>query len=74
MVRIHRANGKDRFESWMFDGCFWSQVLDVGARSLSSTLNVHTWGFQTLEPELRRSWKLFASDGPVLAWKRSLGV
>ena len=36
----------------MFDGCFWSKVLDVGALSFFSTLNIHMWGFQTLAPEL----------------------
>lgn len=73
-VRIHRTSGKDRFESWAFDGCFWSRVLDVGDPSLSSTLYIHKWGFQTLEPELLGGQRLFASDGPRLAWERSLGV
>lgn len=48
---MHRANGKDRFESWVCGGYFWSRVLDVGAPSLSSTPYIHTWSFQTLEPE-----------------------
>lgn len=58
----------------MFDGRFWSRVLGVGDPSLSSTLYIHKWGFQTLEPELLGGQRLFASDGPPLAWERSLGV